>query len=124
MLVIPLLFSALVVGIAEMGEIRSLRRVGLRTLGLTVAVSTIAVVVSIVIVNLMRPGAGVDPALAQALLANAGPGANAILGRTGEVPSGIEAALAIVPSDLVGAMAGNDITDDGSESGRGRGGKE
>src|SRR3546814_15349910 len=75
MLVIPRLFSALVVGIAAMGEIRSLRRVGLRTLGLTVAVSTIAVVVSIVLVNLLRPGAGVDPALAQAMLANAGPGA-------------------------------------------------
>jgi DAACS family dicarboxylate/amino acid:cation (Na+ or H+) symporter len=32
MLVIPLLFSALVVGIAEMGEVRALRKVGLRTL--------------------------------------------------------------------------------------------
>src|SRR3546814_619389 len=87
----------------------SRRRVGLRTLGLTVAVSTIAVVVSIVLVNLLRPGAGVDPALAQAMLANAGPGAHAILARTGEVPSGIEAVLAIVPSNDVGAMAGNDI---------------
>ncbi len=109
MLVIPLLFSALVVGIDEMGEIRSLRRVGLRTLGLTVAVSTIAVVVSIVLVNLLRPGDGVDPALAQAMLVDAGPGAHAILARTGEAPSGIEAVLAIVPSNVVGAMAGNDI---------------
>src|SRR3546814_19494793 len=92
-----------------MGEIRSLRRVGLRTLGLTVAVSTIAVVVSIVLVNLLRPGAGVDPALAQAMLANAGPGAHAILARTGAVPSGIEAVLAIVHSNVVGAIAGNDI---------------
>ena len=32
MLVIPLLFSALVVGIAEMGDVRSLKRVGLKTL--------------------------------------------------------------------------------------------
>ena len=32
MLVIPLLFSALVVGIAEMGDIRSLKRVGIKTL--------------------------------------------------------------------------------------------
>ncbi len=109
MLVIPLLFSALVVGIAEMGEIRSLRRVGLRTLALTIVVSTIAVVVSIVLVNLLRPGDGVDPALAQAMLADAGPGARAILARTGETPSGIAAVLAIVPSNVVGAMAGNDI---------------
>src|SRR3546814_14929263 len=94
---------------SEVGEIRWLRRVGLRTRGLTVAVSTIAGVVSIVLVNLLRPGAGVDPALAQAMLANAGPGAHAILARTGEVPSGIEAVLAIVPSNVVGAIAGNDL---------------
>ena len=68
MLVIPLLFSALVVGIAEMGEIRSLRRVGLRTLGLTIIVSTIAVAISIALVNWLQPGAGVDRALAQAML--------------------------------------------------------
>ncbi|MCM8730131.1 dicarboxylate/amino acid:cation symporter [Hephaestia sp. GCM10023244] len=109
MLVIPLLFSALVVGIAEMGEIRSLRRVGLRTLGLTVVVSTIAVAISLLMVNLLRPGDGVDPVLAQAMLADAGPGASAILARTGETPSGLEAVLAIVPSNVVGAMAGNDI---------------
>src|SRR5690606_2584988 len=36
MLVIPLLFSALVVGIAEMGDVRALGRVGWRTLGYTV----------------------------------------------------------------------------------------
>ena len=36
MLVIPLLFSALVVGIAEMGEIRELKAIGVRTLAYTV----------------------------------------------------------------------------------------
>ena len=39
MLVIPLLFAALVVGIAEMGEIRALKTIGLRTLAYTVIVS-------------------------------------------------------------------------------------
>src|SRR5688500_17827736 len=62
MLVIPLLFPALVVGISEMGEIKSLKRVGLRTLGYTVVVSSIAVAVSLVTVNLLQPGAGVDRA--------------------------------------------------------------
>ena len=66
MLVIPLLFSALVVGISEMGEIRSLKRVGLRTLAYTVIVSAIAVAVSLAVVNLLQPGAGVDRAVADA----------------------------------------------------------
>src|SRR5687768_1532766 len=60
MLVIPLLFSALVVGISEMGEVRSLKRVGLRTLFYTVIVSAIAVAVSLAVVNIFKPGAGVD----------------------------------------------------------------
>ncbi|HVL29228.1 MAG TPA: cation:dicarboxylase symporter family transporter, partial [Sphingomicrobium sp.] len=51
MLVIPLLFSALVVGISEMKEVRSLKRIGLRTLAYTVIVSSIAVAVSLVVVN-------------------------------------------------------------------------
>ncbi len=109
MLVIPLLFSALVVGIAEMGEIRSLRRVGLRTLVLTILVSSIAVLISIGLVDLLKPGAGVDPAAAQAMLANAGGSAGAILQRTAATPTGIEAILAIVPSNIVTSMSGNDI---------------
>ncbi len=66
MLVIPLLFSALVVGISEMKEMRSLKRIGLRTLAYTVIVSSIAVAVSLAVVNLLKPGAGVDRAAAAA----------------------------------------------------------
>ncbi|NWK97764.1 dicarboxylate/amino acid:cation symporter [Sphingobium lactosutens] len=109
MLVIPLLVSALIVGIAEMGELRSLRRVGVRTLIYTLIVSGIAVAISLLLVNLLRPGAGVDPAQAQALLADAGQGAKAILDRSGETPSGMEALLNIIPQNIIRAMADNDI---------------
>ena len=109
MLVIPLLVSALIVGIAEMGELRSLQRVGVRTLLYTLVVSGIAVVLSLLIVNLLRPGAGVDPADAQAMLANAGQGAQAILARGAETPSGMDAFLRIIPDNVIGAMADNDI---------------
>ena len=40
MLVIPLLFSALVVGVSEMGDVRSLGRIGWRTLGYTLLMRT------------------------------------------------------------------------------------
>ena len=109
MLVIPLLFSALVVGIAEMGEIAALKRVGLRTLVLTVCVSTIAVIVSLLLVNLLQPGAGVDRVEAQALLAASGDSAGAILDRTASTPTGVDAILNIVPTNVVAAMNANDI---------------
>jgi len=109
MLVIPLLFSALVMGIAEMGDIGALKRVGLRTLVFTVAISAIAVVLALLVVNLFRPGEGVDPAVAAALLENARSGAQAIVANVDEKPSGVAAVLAIVPSNVIAAAADNDI---------------
>ena len=109
MLVIPLLFAALVVGIAEMGEMKALRRIGVRTLIYTVVVSSIAVLISLAAVNLPRPGDGVDAAMARAMLADAGQGAQAILARGGATPTGVAAIIAIVPDNIVAAMGGNDI---------------
>ena len=90
MLVIPLLFSALVVGIAEMGEIRALRRVGIRTLVYTLVVSAIAVAVSLAAVNILRPGDGVDPVAAQQLLAQGADNAKGILAKSHEAAGGVE----------------------------------
>jgi Na+/H+-dicarboxylate symporter len=109
MLVIPLLFSALVVGIAEMGDIRSLKRVGIKTLVFTVALSSVAVVIALAVTNIFEPGAGVDPALAQRLLTDAREGAGAILSRTAEAPSGVSAFLNIIPNNVIAAAADNDI---------------
>lgn len=109
MLVIPLLFSALVVGIAEMGEIRALRSVGIRTLVYTVVVSAIAVSVSLAVVNLIRPGAGMDPVAARELLAQGGDTARGIVEKSAEAKTGVEAIVGIVPSNFITAMSENNI---------------
>ena len=107
MLVIPLLFSALVVGISEMGEIRSLKRVGLRTLGYTVIVSAIAVAVSLAVVNLLQPGAGVDRAAASQMLEDSSGRAGEIVKAGAEQPSGVDAFVNIIPNNLVEVMGSN-----------------
>ena len=109
MLVIPLLFSALVVGIAEMGEIGALKSVGIRTLIYTVVVSSIAVAVSLAVVNIIRPGDGVDPAAARELLAQGGEGARGIVEKSAEAKTGVDAVIGIVPSNFITAMSDNDI---------------
>jgi len=109
MLVIPLLFSALVVGIAEMGDARALKRVGVKTLIFTVALSSVAVVISLAAANLFKPGVGVDPALAQSLLAESGERAGQIISANTERPSGIDAFIAIIPNNVIAAAAANDI---------------
>ena len=107
MLVIPLLFSALVVGISEMGEVRSLKRVGLRTLVYTIVVSAIAVAVSLAVVNIFKPGAGVDREAAAELLAGQADRAGEIVKTGVEQPSGVDAFINIIPNNLVEVMGSN-----------------
>ncbi|HEX2794814.1 MAG TPA: dicarboxylate/amino acid:cation symporter [Croceicoccus sp.] len=109
MLVIPLLFAALVVGIAEMGEIGALKRVGLRTLIYTVVVSSIAVAISLATVNILRPGDGVDRAAAAELLEQGAANASGIVQASAESKTGVEQVLAIVPTNVITAMSENDI---------------
>jgi dicarboxylate/amino acid:cation (Na+ or H+) symporter, DAACS family len=56
MVVLPLVFSALVLGVLELGDLRSLGRIGLRTLGYTVILSTASVAIGIGLVNYFQPG--------------------------------------------------------------------
>lgn len=109
MLVIPLLFSALAVGVAEMGDLSTLGRVGFKTLGFTIILSATAVIIGLVMVNVFRPGDGVDPALAAALLEQSREAAGAIVGNA---PKSIEAGqffLDLIPSNVVTAAAENQI---------------
>lgn len=109
MLVIPLLVSALIVGVAEMGEMRALKTVGVRTLVYTILVSSIAVVVSLAMVNWLQPGAGVDPEQARALIAQGADGAKSITDMARESKAGVDAIVAIVPSNVFAAMNSNDV---------------
>ncbi len=109
MLVIPLLFSALVVGIAEMGDVRSLKRIGVKTLGFTVLLSSVAVMIALAAANILKPGAGVDPAQAQALLAAGGERASQIVATSREQASIVDTLVNIIPNNIVAAAAGNDV---------------
>ena len=109
MLVIPLLFSALVVGIAEMGDVRSLGRVGWKTLAYTVVVSGIAVVIGLVLVNWIKPGVGMDPVAAQQMLAEGSERASAIVSSSAGQPQGMDMLVSIVPSNIIAAAADNSI---------------
>lgn len=72
MVVVPLLFSALVNGVAEIGDARKVGRIGLRSLGLTLLLSGIAVAIGLVLVNAVKPGAGIPEAERERLIATYG----------------------------------------------------
>ncbi len=63
MIIAPIIFCTVVHGIASMGDLRKLGRIGLKTLVYFEVVSTIALALGLAVVNLWRPGAGlhIDP---------------------------------------------------------------
>jgi DAACS family dicarboxylate/amino acid:cation (Na+ or H+) symporter len=107
MLIVPLLFSALVVGVAEMGDVRALGRIGWKTLAYTVVLSAIAVLLGLLLVNWLKPGVGVDPVLAQGLIDGNSARAQQIVDSVDSQPRGLDMLLAIVPTNVVAAASSN-----------------
>ncbi len=69
MIVVPLVFSSLVVGVAGIGDIRKLGRVGLKSFGYCLVLSAISVVIGLTLANTIKPGRRIDPNTAEALKA-------------------------------------------------------
>jgi len=65
MVVVPLVFSALVIGVYQLGQGRELTGVAGRTLFFTIVLSTASVAIAVVLVNAIRPGDAVDRTLLQ-----------------------------------------------------------
>jgi Na+/H+-dicarboxylate symporter len=100
MLVLPLMSSALILGVAELGDIASLGRIGLRTLIYTFTLTFIAVAIGILAVNLIRPGDGIDPAILQSTMSASSAKAQEITSTGGSL-SLMQMLLNIVPKNIV-----------------------
>jgi DAACS family dicarboxylate/amino acid:cation (Na+ or H+) symporter len=60
MIVVPLVFSSLVVGVAGIGDVRKLGRVGLKSFGYCLVISAISAVIGITLANTIKPGKRID----------------------------------------------------------------
>ena len=67
MIVVPLVFASLVVGVAGIGDIRKLGRVGLKSFGYCLVISAISVVIGLTLANTIKPGRRIDPNTSLAL---------------------------------------------------------
>jgi DAACS family dicarboxylate/amino acid:cation (Na+ or H+) symporter len=100
MLVVPLMFSALVLGVAELGDIASLGRLGWRTLIYTGVVTGIAVAIGVLMVNLLQPGLHLSPdAINQAMAANAAKASE--VASAGASLNFIDLIVSIVPHNVI-----------------------
>jgi aerobic C4-dicarboxylate transport protein len=104
MLIAPIVFSTVVVGIAKMGHMKEVGRIGLKALVYFEVVSTMALGVGLVIVNVVRPGAGINADVASL-------DARAVEGFAGTAHAlhGVDFVLHVIPTTVVDAFARGDI---------------
>jgi proton glutamate symport protein len=101
MIVAPLLFSTLVVGIAGSGDLRALGRIGLKAIIYFEAATTVALLVGLVLVNVFQPGAGLSVPL--------GADTAAVAAMPQNQPHAWDLLLHLFPTSVVDAMARGDI---------------
>lgn len=108
MTVVPLVFTSIVLGVAQLGDVRKVGRVGARSLAYFVVSTVISAVIGIVLVNLVRPGAGVPVAVREQLL-EAYRGQVAGLQAGGTAKFGADLFVNIVPRNPFQAAANLDM---------------
>ncbi|QGY42136.1 cation:dicarboxylase symporter family transporter [Maribellus comscasis] len=67
MVIIPLIFSSIISGVTSMGEGKNLGRLGLKTLTYYLGTSTLAIVTGLFVVNIVKPGIGVEMGFTQSV---------------------------------------------------------
>jgi aerobic C4-dicarboxylate transport protein len=104
MMIAPIIFLTVVSGIAGIGDMRRLGRVGLKALVYFEVVTTVALVVGLVVVKVVQPGAGmnVNPATLD-------PSAIKQYTSSAQQLHGVDFLLNIIPDAVVGAFARGEI---------------
>jgi len=104
MLIAPIIFTTVVAGIAGMGDLKRLGRVGVKALLYFEVVTTIALIIGLVVANVFAPGAGMH-VRADALDAKA----VALYVSQGQAQTTVGFFMNIIPRTFVGAFAEGDI---------------
>ena len=106
MLIAPIIFCTVVVGIAHVGDLKSVGRIGVKALIYFEVVSTFALMFGLLIGNIVKPGNGfhVD---AQTMAT----GADAVAKKTGSggLPHTVEFLINIIPTSIISAFAENQL---------------
>lgn len=98
MIIIPLVFSSIISGVTSMGDGKNLGRLGVKTMFYYLGTSTLAILTGLVVVNLVKPGVGVDLGFTQN-----------VEGLTEHAGSVKDIFYRLIPENIVDAMARGEI---------------
>jgi aerobic C4-dicarboxylate transport protein len=109
MMIAPIIFCTVVHGIASMGDLRKLGRIGIKSLVYFEVVSTVALVIGLVVVNLLQPGAGITPPGEVFHADQESISASQTYSEKAHALSTTEFILNIIPSTFLGAFVSGDL---------------
>ena len=104
MIIAPLLFSTLVVGIAGTGDLKAMGRIGLKAIIYFETATTVALFLGLGLVNLFKPGVGVPVPTGPSITTDSLKAVQAI-----PTHSGWDMLTSLIPTSVVDAMARGDI---------------
>ncbi len=106
MTVVPIVFTSIAMGVAGIGDMKTLGRLGGRTIGYFAASTLIAAVIGLTLVNTIKPGGGISPTIRDELMARF---SGESLISSGPTTFGISTFVNIVPRNPIEAAASMDM---------------
>lgn len=108
MTVVPLVFCSLTVGVAGLGDIRRIGRVGGRAIGYFLVSTALAATLGLILVNVVKPGEGLDATVREQLMTTYRTQAQGIQ-QSMTIKPGVDMLVNIVPRNPVRAAADLDM---------------
>jgi Na+/H+-dicarboxylate symporter len=105
MIVVPLVFASILVGVASLGDLAKLGRIGIKTVAYYLVTTSIAITIGLVLANLLRPGSRLDPGIKDRLLQDFSSAAEVNIERAAAPPSVVDTLLDIIPTNPIGSLA-------------------
>ncbi len=104
MVIVPLVLASLFVGTQSLGDIRTMGRIGFRTVAFYAVYTLVGAGVGLVLANTLRPGEGLTPEAQQELMASFGEAAQTRVANV-QKPSLGQTIVEVIPKNIVTAMA-------------------
>ena len=104
MVIVPLVFASLLVGVASLGDVRKLGRLGGKTLGLYLTTTAIAVTIGLLCANIIQPGNFMSEADRISLLSQFSGDAGTRVTAAAAAPSTLDTLLSIIPTNPVASL--------------------
>jgi Na+/H+-dicarboxylate symporter len=109
MIVVPLVVASLLTGVASLGDIRKLGRIGGKTLAYYLFTTSVAITIGLTLASIVKPGSRINPASRDALAREFSGEAAGKVTLAAEKPGVLDVLLNMIPDNPIGAAASGNL---------------